>query len=62
MSAAHAKSALVMIEGKELISVSFVLDYIEFAFVDVILTALANPILFHAGRGYSLEQPGFRAL
>jgi hypothetical protein len=60
MSAANVKSALSMIEGKELVSVCFVLDYIEFLFGDVIFTALAEPILFQAGQGHSLEQPGFR--
>jgi hypothetical protein len=60
MSASDIKPTLYLIEGKKLISICFVLDYIELTFGDLVFTALAEPILFESGNGHSLAQPGFR--
>lgn len=52
-------SALEMLLSKSLISVCFVLDYVNFQFEDVVLSALSDPILIEgndrwtrAGSGY----------
>jgi hypothetical protein len=37
--------SLHLLRGKKLVSVKFILDYVEFAFEDLILAALADPIL-----------------
>jgi hypothetical protein len=60
MKTTNMSPTLYLLEGKDLVSICFVLDYIEFVFGDLVLASLADPVIFEGGQGYSFEHAGFR--
>jgi hypothetical protein len=60
MSQSNAGSALECIVGRRVDAVCFVLDYITFQFGDLVLAALADPLLTKSDKLLSLGQAGYR--
>jgi hypothetical protein len=51
---------LFLIEGQPLVSVCFLLGYVEFLFGDMVLAALAQPILLNGEAKVTSETPGYK--
>jgi len=61
MTADKSKSLLASLEGRKLVGVSFVMDYIQMQFQpDYVLSALTLPIVGKDGARWSSDQPGYR--
>lgn len=60
MSRAENASLLELISGKRLDAVCFVLDYATFQFGDLVLAALASPLVIEGGVTTLAKLPGYR--